>query len=83
MIHTTDFLFKVKKSTELKDQLLRNLTDHGEDSIIIEDFLLKFDFKKKMVNISCNNPDYPFIYKCPEIDWTFSELEEVINNITG
>ncbi len=46
--------------------------------MIIRDFLLQFDFEKSIVHISCNNPDYPFIYKCPELDWTFSELRELV-----
>lgn len=82
MIHTINFLFEVKRSGKLKNRIIRNLTEQGEDSIIIKDFLLKFDFKEDMVHISCINPDYPFIYKCPELDWTFAELEEVIKNVT-
>lgn len=81
MIHTLNFLYNVKKSAALQEQLLKNMKQQGEPSIIIGDFQLEFDFTNEIVHISYHNSDYPFIHKCPTIDWTFHQFTETIQEV--
>lgn len=83
MIHTIDFLYEVRKSKELERRLLDNMKNRKEAHLLIGDFSLKFDFGRRMVNISCMNPQPPFFHKCPPLDWTFEEMEETVKAVVG
>lgn len=83
MIHTIDFLYEVRKSKELERRLLDNMKNGKEAHLLIGDFSLKFDFDRRMVNISCMNPQHPYFHKCPPLDWTFEEMEETVKAVVG
>lgn len=83
MIHTIDFLYEVRKSKELERRLLENMKNRKEARLLIGDFSLEFDFDRRMVNISCLNPQYLFFHKYPPLDWTFEEMEEAVKAVVG
>lgn len=79
MIQTLDFIRQVWMSETLQERLLENMESRKEDKIVIGIRCLEFDFERRMVTISCCDPEYLFKFKMPSVEMTFHSLEQFIH----
>lgn len=80
MTHTFDFVNEVRKCDELKKELLDNIKNHKQESMIIEHHKIEFDFINQAARIYCNDSDYSFACKIIPAEIAFTQLEKLIKD---
>lgn len=79
MMQTFDFIGIVWRDEKLKSELIENMSTGQKKEIIIEMYRLFFDYDKKIINISCNEPDYIFARKIVPVEITYESMKNLID----
>lgn len=80
MTQTFDFVNKVRKCDELKEELLDNIKHHKQESMIIDHHRIEFDFINQAAYIYCNDSDYAYACKIIPAKIDLTQLEKLIKD---